>query len=420
MAEILSPTTTIDSEVTLAKNDNYLDMNQQEIKQIVIHKVANSTMPATPVNGQMVYNTEKNKYGMYQNGAWAWSEKMPDTLGSANRLLGVNNAGTALEYKELQLGSGMGTIVHGANSMTINLPQQIETNSNVQFGTVTLAAQTNPADNEAVTKKYVTDKMTDLQAGIKVRTTCACATTANITLSGLPIIDGYQVLASDRILVKNQTTAQDNGVYVASATAWSRATDFDTWNEYVGSHVYVEYGTVNSDCGFMCDAAAGGTLGTTAINYTQFSKIGRVDAGNGITKEGNTISVNADTDNTLKFNSGVLAVNLHSNGGLVGNANGIGLSVDTATFEIISNVLKMKAGVGVAEQTISIPACTKDVITQIDHTLGKKPKSIRFYKTATGDLAIPEITEVTTTYIKVKFSRATTSGEFSVDLMAGK
>ena len=340
MVEILSPTTLIDSEVTLAKNDNFLDMNQQEIKQIVIHKVTNSTMPSAPVNGQMVYNTEKNKYGMYQNGVWAWTEKMPDTIGSANRLLGVNNAGTALEYKELQLGSGMGTMVHDANSITINLPQQIGTASNVQFNTVTLAAQTNPADNEAVTKKYVTDKMTDLQAGIKVRTTCACATTANITLSGLQAIDGYILVANDRVLVKNQTTASQNGVYVASAGAWSRATDFDTWNEYVGSHVYVEYGTINSDCGFMCDAAAGGTLDTTAINYTQFSKIGRVDAGNGIAKSGNTISVNADTD-TLKFDGGELAVNLYSNGGLVGNANGIGLNIDTATFEIISNVLKL-------------------------------------------------------------------------------
>lgn len=418
MAEILSPATLIDSEVTLAKNDNFLDMNQQEIKQIVIHKVTNSTMPATPVNGQMVYNTEKKKFGLYQDGAWAWTEKMPEIIGTANQVLGVINAGGGLEYKTIA-GSNC-TVVHTANTITITLPQAIETNSNVQFGKVTLAEQVNPANNEAITRAFLQTKISEVQSGVRVRTTCACATTANITtLSGLLLIDGYQLQANDRILVKNQTTASQNGIYVVGAGAWTRAADFDAWAEFVGSHVYVEYGAVNSDCGFMCDAVSGGTLNNTGLNYTIFSKIGRVDAGNGITKTGNEISVKADT-NTLGFNGTDLRVKLDANGGLTATADGIKLNIDSAAFELASNVLKLKAGVGVAEQTILLPACTKDVEASIAHTLGKKPKSIRFYKTATGDMVIPEITGVTTTEIKVKFSKTTTNDEYSVDLMAGK
>ena len=111
---------------------------------------------------------------------------------------------------------------------------------------------------------------------------------------------------------------------------------------------------------------------------------------------------------------------MDTNGALTSTVNGIKLNIDSAFFEIVGNVLKLKSGVGVAEQTIAIPACTKDVTKQINHTLATIPKSIQFYKTANRSVVIPDIISVTSTYIEVKFHRATTEGEISVDLMAGK
>ena len=95
------------------------------------------------------------------------------------------------------------------------------------------------------------------------------ASTANITtLSGLLTIDGVVLVANDRVLVKNQTASQNNGIYVAATTAWTRADDANTWNEFVGLKVFVSSGTANANTFWQSNAVAGGTLGTTPIAFT--------------------------------------------------------------------------------------------------------------------------------------------------------
>jgi len=104
------------------------------------------------------------------------------------------------------------------------------------------------------------------------------------------------LVADDRVLVKDQTTASQNGIYVASASAWSRATDADTWNELISAFTFVEEGTVNGDNGFVSTVNAGGTLGVTAVAFVQFSGAGQVIAGAGLTKTGNTLNVIGTAD----------------------------------------------------------------------------------------------------------------------------
>lgn len=84
-------------------------------------------------------------------------------------------------------------------------------------------------------------------SGMKWRPSVRAATTANITLSGAQTIDGVSVIAGDRVLVKDQSTASQNGVYVAASGAWSRATDADSWAELVSQTVAVEEGSTNAD-----------------------------------------------------------------------------------------------------------------------------------------------------------------------------
>jgi hypothetical protein len=96
-----------------------------------------------------------------------------------------------------------------------------------------------------------------------------CATTANITLSGLQTIDGTTVVAGDRVLVKNQTTGADNGIYEASATAWSRSADFDGARDAVtGTIGYVRSGTANGDQFFKLTTTGDITIGTTSLTFT--------------------------------------------------------------------------------------------------------------------------------------------------------
>ena len=142
----------------------------------------------------------------------------------------------------------------------------------------------------ATTKQYVDS----LAQGIDVRASCRVASTANIVLStGTALtIDGVVTVAGDRVLVKDQTTTTENGIYVVAAGAWSRAADADSSAEVTaGMFTFVSEGTVNADAGFVLTTNDAITLGTTALAFAQFSGAGQVVAGAGLTKTGNTLDV---------------------------------------------------------------------------------------------------------------------------------
>lgn len=100
-----------------------------------------------------------------------------------------------------------------------------------------------------------------------VKRTVRVATTANITLSGLQSIDGVSLVAGDRVLVKNQTTASANGIYIVAAGAWTRSVDADLNTEIAGAIVNVDYGTTNGGQSFTTDFKASDTIGTTAMAW---------------------------------------------------------------------------------------------------------------------------------------------------------
>jgi hypothetical protein len=127
-------------------------------------------------------------------------------------------------------------------------------------------------------------------AGISWKQPCAVATLVNITLSGLQTIDGYTTLDGDRVLVKNQATAANNGIYLASASAWTRSLDADTWNDLISAISFIEYGTQAGGAWF-CTATPGGTLGVTAVNWSQFTTSATYTAGTGLTLTGSVFSI---------------------------------------------------------------------------------------------------------------------------------
>ena len=127
-------------------------------------------------------------------------------------------------------------------------------------------------------------------AGISWKQPVACATLVNITLSGLQTIDGYTTLSGDRVIVKNQTTSANNGIYIASSGAWSRSTDADSWNELVSAIAFVEYGS-QAGSAWFCTVTPGGTLGTTPVTWAQFTTSATYSAGTGLTLTGFTFSI---------------------------------------------------------------------------------------------------------------------------------
>ena len=158
-----------------------------------------------------------------------------------------------------------------------------------------------------VTKEYVDA----VKVGLDFKDSVRVATTANLNLSAPGAsIDGISLSSGDRVLVKNQSTASQNGIYVwngASSTA-TRATDADSSSEVTaGMFVFVEEGTVNADQGFVLTTDGTITVGSTSLSFTQFSGAGQIVAGDAITKTGNQLDVN-DDNITLEVNSDTLRI----------------------------------------------------------------------------------------------------------------
>lgn len=154
-------------------------------------------------------------------------------------------------------------------------------------GTITgMPTPTNAAD--VANKSYVDTHASGIvqRAGVQV------ATTANVTLSGEQTIDGV-LTSTSRILVKNQTLSQNNGIYVTAAGAWSRATDSDTAAELlVGYYYFVSLGTTQGSTGWTIQTAPT-ILGTDPIVFGQFSASTTYTAGSGLTLVGNVFTINA-------------------------------------------------------------------------------------------------------------------------------
>jgi hypothetical protein len=170
--------------------------------------------------------------------------------------------------------SGLNITNSTINSTTIGAT----TPSTAAFTSATVTAVP-VSGNDVVNKTY----LEFFAAGISWKQPVLCGTTANITLSGLQTIDGVTVVAGSRVLVKNQTTTSQNGIYLASATAWSRAPDADTWDELVSALVFVESGSTLAGSAWYCTIQRGGTLGTTAITWSNFSVSATYSAGTGLT-----------------------------------------------------------------------------------------------------------------------------------------
>lgn len=116
----------------------------------------------------------------------------------------------------------------------------------------------------------VTERIGGVSASLAVKAPAKAATTANITLSGLQTVDGVALATGDRVLVKDQTTATQNGIYQANTSTWTRAADFDGGRDVAkGTSVLVTDGTANANTYWRVSASNPITIDTTSITFAQ-------------------------------------------------------------------------------------------------------------------------------------------------------
>ena len=173
-----------------------------------------------------------------------------------------------------------------------------------------LAAPT--AGTDGVNKNYVDG----VSQGLDVKDSVKATTTANGTLASAfangQTIDGITLATNDRILIKDQSTQTENGIYKVNASgAPTRVDDLAAGADAAGAFVFVEQGTVNAENGFVCTSNKGSAVvGTNNLVFSQFSGAGQITAGNGLEKSGNTLSADLKSNGGLVIESAEIAVDL--------------------------------------------------------------------------------------------------------------
>jgi len=243
-----------------------------------------------------------------------------DTVQNANKVLSGPTTGSdaAPTFRAL-VSDDIPSLAHtkisdfDAGVRTNTLSQMAAPTGAVSMNSQKITGLADPTgDNDAANKGYVDG----VAQGLDVKDSVVATTTANGTLSTAfangQSIDGVTLQTGDRILIKNQTTASQNGIYNVNASgAPSRTTDMATGANAAGAFVFVEQGTVNAENGFTCTSDTGSAVvGTNNLTFAQFSGAGQVIAGDGLDKSGNTLSVDLKANGGLVIESTEIAVKL--------------------------------------------------------------------------------------------------------------
>ena len=283
-----------------------LNLNQNQLINATFEVLA-SDPGSGNFEGRLIYNSTTDTIKVYANAAW---RSLPHTIASGG------GAGIA---EALTVSESNGTITLTLNvadtdsagllpatfwqmlndataDATASKLVKRDASGNAKIATPTDAAH-------IATKGYVDAARQGLDVKQSVRAATVGAINISADLEAGDLIDGVTLVAGDRVLVKDQSTATENGIYVAvTSGAASRSSDAngtaDTGELKPGTFTFVEEGAVNSDKGFVVSTNGTITIGSTSIAWTQFSGAGSFTAGDGLSQSGNTINVNVTSNRT--------------------------------------------------------------------------------------------------------------------------
>ena len=334
--------------------------------------------------GRLIYNSTEKTIKVYTGSAWRKMLHGITSTGDQSEALTISEANGAVTIQPNLATASFDGVMSAADKAKLDASTATETANTLVLrdGNGRFKAATPNADLDVANKGYVDAARTglDVKASVKV------ATTAAITIaSGLEagdVIDGYTLVAGDRVLVKNQSTASENGIYIASVSgAPSRATDADNNAEVTpGMFTFVENGTTNADSGWVLITDGDITVGTTGLAFSLFSVAGNILAGDGLSKTGDVLNVNVGTGIEihsdalriksdaagagLGYDAGVLSVNIGSTTGLQITSDNVGIKLDAAIAGLATTTdgLKIKSDIAGDGLTYTAGVLSRNVI----------------------------------------------------------
>lgn len=354
--------------------------------------------PGNAGEGRIFFHTGLGKVGIFAGGVFRYLgeggavESLDDVPDSATRLAltpeeraklaGIQDGATANDDAYLlDLGNHTGTLtadrISDLNAVlaALTLDSFADPVGPVSMGGQQLTNLAEPTQaTDAATKAYVDAA----RQGLDVKDSARAATTGDIALTGTQTVDDVALTAGDRVLVKAQADATQNGIYVVADGAWARAADFDDVDVTPGAFVFIEEGTANGDTGWVLTTDGDITVGVTALAFTQFSGAGSLSAGAGLTQSGGSLDVGA------------------GNGILVGPDS---ISVDPAVV-----TRKFATSIGDA-------AATSYVVT---HNLNTRDVQVTLYDNATYETVEADVERTSVNTVTVRFAVAPAAGAYRV------
>lgn len=351
-----------------------IDLAKNELQNARLQNLA--TAPAAPVVGQIYYDTTSGAGYQWNGAAWRPLDagklvdgSVPLAALSSNPLARANHTGTQAAatisdlaavvkaYRLDEFAEPMAAVSAGGQKMT-----------NVATPTI---------GSDAANKQYVDDTVASISWKNEVR----IATTVNAALATAyangQTVDGVVLASGDRILLKDQATASENGIYTVNpAGAPTRATDADSDTDFKGAALFVAQGTTNGGTRWVCNTTGTITLGSTAISFVQFGGGSTYTAGNGLALAAGEFSVGA----------------------------GVGIAVAADTVGIDTAVVVRKVAANVGDNSATAIAVT--------HNLGTLDVTVGVFTNADGAEVECDIAHTSVNVVTLTFATAPTTSQY--------
>jgi hypothetical protein len=407
-----------------------VDLAKNELQNAAVQNLGSA--PGSPVKGQLYFDTGGNILYWYNGSGWVAAQggagAVPATTVTTQAIgdtpiVGVATTYAREDHKHGEPGFGVitsQTTFGGAstNGVSANIARSDHTHGTpahdaAAHSAISLSALAVPtADtawggfkvtnlgapatgSDAANKTYVDNAI----AGLSWKEAVRLASTANRALTGLTAVDSVTPSANDRVLLKDQSTAAENGIWLAQSGAWTRATDADALGELEGAAVWVIEGTTNGDKSWTCTTDGAITPGTTPTAWAQFGGGSAIIGGTGLTVTGSTVNLTA-ANGSLNVGADDVQVAYAGTGTTFGSA----VTAARSDHNHDGTYTKKFA-----------QDCAASTSTTVTHNLNTQDVTVSVYlKSGTFEEVDVDIEHTSVNVVTVRFAVAPTAGAYRI------